>query len=216
MSIFTERVRYKSADFEIQGVDTHGSEWDSRVDEIRKGLGAPNNPLLFPPHFLKATFPKIGGEAVSLIQGDKLVGAIFLFPQNGNKYIGRLHLAHGAEQLVDKMSAGFEIRQALEDVGLDVTLYNPNEPHLYVMAIHGVKPARCVVLFRISFAPRPGDGCLNLYKEFAQRRSVVNTQVLLQRRCNNLYRLACQTYRGGNLHLNDRQNISCRMKAGWP
>jgi hypothetical protein len=32
------------------------------IDNIRQELGAPHNPLLFPPHFLKSTFPKIGGK----------------------------------------------------------------------------------------------------------------------------------------------------------
>ena len=41
-----------------RGIDTH-------VDGVRWLLGAPDNPTLFPAHFLKASFEKIGGRAGS-------------------------------------------------------------------------------------------------------------------------------------------------------
>lgn len=52
------------------------------IDALRQELGAPDNPFLFPPHFLKATFPKIGGKLVVLSQegGNKTV--VFLFPRD--------------------------------------------------------------------------------------------------------------------------------------
>ena len=77
------------------------------IDQLRKRLGAPNNPSLFPPHFLKATFPKLGGKTVIFEIGQRLVGVGFLFPrsvrESTRKFTLRFHKAgfHRAEGAAD-------------------------------------------------------------------------------------------------------------------
>ena len=56
-------------------------QWSSEIERLRALLGAPENPLLFPPHFLKATFPRLGGRiaVVGPPSEPELIG--FLFPR---------------------------------------------------------------------------------------------------------------------------------------
>lgn len=56
--------------------------WVEEVDRLRGLLGAPHNPSLFPPQFLKVTFPKIGGRVVLLGQPAQPAGVGFLFPRD--------------------------------------------------------------------------------------------------------------------------------------
>lgn len=107
------------------------SHWSAEVDRLRRMLGAPNQPLLFPPHFLYSTFPKIGGEVVTVSRGGELCGAGTLFPRgvrNGRRiYTLRFH-AVGPE------FAGDQARLLLADVsaalgGAKVVFYDPAVPH---------------------------------------------------------------------------------------
>ncbi len=61
--------------------DTHTPLWSTEVDEIRAALGAPDNPALFPAHFLKSTFPEIGGRLIEFFDGQIVTGYGFLFPR---------------------------------------------------------------------------------------------------------------------------------------
>ena len=69
---------------------------DARIDQLRAQLGAPGNPSLFPPHFLKATFPKMGGRTALFTRDGETIAAGFLFPQPGSAgrrgYTLRLHV----------------------------------------------------------------------------------------------------------------------------
>ena len=71
------------------------SSQNANIDGLRKLLGAPDNPGLFPPHFLKVTFPKLGGRTVIFESGGQLVGVGFLFPrgirENVREYTLRFH-----------------------------------------------------------------------------------------------------------------------------
>src|SRR5438067_1084828 len=42
-------------------LDPSAAEWPVQVDQLRALSGAPDNPRLFPAHFLKAAFYKLGG-----------------------------------------------------------------------------------------------------------------------------------------------------------
>lgn len=55
--------------------------WAVEVDRLRTLLGAPENPLLFPPHFLKGTFKSIGGQIVLFHTEGEPRAVGFLFPQ---------------------------------------------------------------------------------------------------------------------------------------
>ncbi|HZO28992.1 MAG TPA: hypothetical protein VFH48_23720, partial [Chloroflexota bacterium] len=48
--------------------------WAADVDALREAVGAPDNVHLIPPHFLKATLPKIGGKIATISKGSELVG----------------------------------------------------------------------------------------------------------------------------------------------
>lgn len=83
------------------------------TDHIRQELGAPRNPLLFPPHFLKATFPKIGGRIV-------------IFPQEDGNFTARVARSSGSAILDSEMV------QALNNTGLPCTeVYNPEGKHTF-------------------------------------------------------------------------------------
>jgi len=56
--------------------------WSEQLDVIRSQLGAPRNPLLFPPYYLKAAFRKIGGRVALIEKDQKMIGAAFLFPRS--------------------------------------------------------------------------------------------------------------------------------------
>src|ERR671925_672856 len=65
-------------------VQTKDDAWSELIDALRVLGGAPNNPHLFPPHFLKSTFPKIGGQVIVFKGGGNNqipVGVGFLFPR---------------------------------------------------------------------------------------------------------------------------------------
>jgi predicted GNAT superfamily acetyltransferase len=95
------------------------------IDNARTLLGAPNNPTLFPGHFLKASFPKIGGRVVLLRANGQVVGFAFLFPRalsRGERvFTMRLHRA-----LPDFSTPAAEIADAVERVlGETVHFYEP-------------------------------------------------------------------------------------------
>lgn len=56
--------------------------WSDQIDSIRRLLGAPRNPLLFPPYYLKAAFRSIGGRLALIERDQRVVGAAFLFPRS--------------------------------------------------------------------------------------------------------------------------------------
>lgn len=62
-------------------LDPQQPGWAAAVDQLHAALGAPHNPLLLPVHFLKATFPRIGGKVVAVYAGDRLHGVVLLFPR---------------------------------------------------------------------------------------------------------------------------------------
>lgn len=69
-------------DFEIKLINSKNKTWISEVDEIRILLGAPHNPTLFPPHFLKSVFPKLGGKVILIKNQNKNMAVGFLFPSS--------------------------------------------------------------------------------------------------------------------------------------
>ncbi len=114
-------------------LDSNEIGWPAQIDDLRKQLGAPNEPMLFPPHFLKSTFPKIGGEVAILKYSDSSVGALFLFPRrkDSKRFTARIQLAPGGGKYIDKAN----IHQTLAWAGVDFELYDPrigyafNETH---------------------------------------------------------------------------------------
>jgi predicted GNAT superfamily acetyltransferase len=100
----------------------------AHVDDVRRLLGAPDNPTLFPAHFLKSSFEKIGGVLVRIgtHAGPCAVG--FLFPRaltgRGREYTLRLHrLPSNARPPLDAIEAA-----VARAVGAEVVGYDPTSP----------------------------------------------------------------------------------------
>ncbi len=117
------------APFEVSLLDHHHPSFPRHVDRLRAALGAPTNPTLFPPHFLKATFPRIGGRIVELTAGERIVAAGFLFPRailgGVREYTLRFHHVGlpfdvPADEIVRKVSAILG--------GTEITYYDPTLP----------------------------------------------------------------------------------------
>lgn len=96
----------------IAPLDPQRPSWPVDVDRLRQELGAPDNPTLFPPHYLKRTLPSIGGHVLRIEDNGRLLGGAFLFPRQltaqGRVYTLRFHRADpGAapdqEQLVHQV-----------------------------------------------------------------------------------------------------------------
>ena len=119
-------------DYEIKLVNSELKTWNSEIDEVRTLLGAPNNPTLFPPHFLKSVFPKLGGKIIIVKKQDKNLAVGFLFPRskinNLPEYILRFHeieenLLFSYDYLRD------EIYKLISHCKL--TFYFPKQEHLF-------------------------------------------------------------------------------------
>jgi predicted GNAT superfamily acetyltransferase len=62
-------------------LSTQVSEWASQIEALYQRLGGARNPTLFPPHFLLAVLPRIGGQVVTFSQAGERVGVGFLLPR---------------------------------------------------------------------------------------------------------------------------------------
>ena len=117
-------------------LDPDSESWPGDVDALREAVGAPHNIHLIPPHFLKATLPKIGGKIAVFSKGGTPVGAGFLFPrgdgERGEGYTLRLHWNGQAE--VPESAAEAAAASLPEPIRLaGVTAYDPTVP----LAMHG-------------------------------------------------------------------------------
>ncbi|WP_322488510.1 GNAT family N-acetyltransferase [Chloroflexus sp.] len=70
--------------------------WHGTIDQLWQHLGAPRNPELLPPHFVKSTFPRMGGMVATIDVHQRLAGVGLLFPRaiaaDGTRsYTLRLH-----------------------------------------------------------------------------------------------------------------------------
>ena len=97
--------------------------------EIRSRLEAPDNPLLFPPHFLESVLPKIGGHTLTVKVDRETTAHAFVFPrglQDGRRmYTLRWHPVSdaGTEEAQDLAAILFS--------DSDLTFYDPRLPQLY-------------------------------------------------------------------------------------
>lgn len=82
------------AGIEAGSLDPESPTFEAQIDSLRSELGAPNEPSLFPPYFLKSSFPKIGGRIVTFTRDGKIWAAAFLFP-DVDGYVARLHAKPG-------------------------------------------------------------------------------------------------------------------------
>ena len=65
----------------IQMIDVGSAGWGAELDQIGLRLRHPEEPQLFPYHFLQVTFARIGGRALRIYQDERWTGVGFLFPR---------------------------------------------------------------------------------------------------------------------------------------
>ncbi len=132
-----------AAPLAVSILDRDGAAWDATVTEVRARLGGGANPLLFPQHYLVATFPKIGGEIVRFSSDGAIRAFGFLFPRglcdDGRRvYTLRYHEVSGDRDdgCYGRGGIADSVRHALDDVGdlvggARVVFYDPARPHRF-------------------------------------------------------------------------------------
>ena len=90
---------------------------NGEIDALRQCLGAPNNRSLFPSHFLKATFSRLGGRMVGAEAGGNLVGVGFLFPRGveGRSRCYTLRFHRIGEGVLDEAAVVGGVEALLDD-----------------------------------------------------------------------------------------------------
>jgi predicted GNAT superfamily acetyltransferase len=111
-----------SSSLEITVID---EAFGDQIDALRTELGAPDNPTLFPAHFLKAAFPRLGGKVVRLGTPRGAWGVGFLFPRelrgDARQFTLRLHRLDATVGI-----AAEEVERAVAGrLGAGVTCYEP-------------------------------------------------------------------------------------------
>lgn len=112
-------------------VDRNVVDWPEEIARLRALLHAPDNPTLFPQHYLASTFPKIGGQIALLSREGRTCGVGFLFPRGVQE--GR-HIYTMRYHPVETDCPGEQARHLLEEVGAllggaRVVFYDPARPH---------------------------------------------------------------------------------------
>jgi predicted GNAT superfamily acetyltransferase len=113
----------------LQLLDPGGPNWSAELDRIGYRLRQPDDPSLFPYHFLQVTLPRIGGGALLVFDGETALGAGFLFPRHedhaGNRtFTLRLHTYPGHAP-----PDSAHLAQAADaQHGLRVHVYHPGGP----------------------------------------------------------------------------------------
>src|SRR2546423_10595885 len=110
--------------------------WSDQIETVRRGLGAPRNPFLFPAYYLKATFRNIGGRIAVVEKGRKLLGAAFLFPrsveQNVRTYTLRYHAVEGETLAPDDLISLLMPLVRDSHFQTNLIFYDPQQPQSYV------------------------------------------------------------------------------------
>ncbi len=107
----------------VRQLDPADPAWPSVIDQLWSAMGGSDHPDLLPPHFVKSTFPRMGGLVVVFMRHDRLAGVGLLFPRSltptgVRHYTLRLHEA--GERLIDAA-----IHNALAPT--PVTIYRPTD-----------------------------------------------------------------------------------------
>ncbi len=118
----------------VQPIDPHAASWGAALDRIGLRLRTPDNPTLFPYHFLQVTLPRIGGGAAWVFADERPqnepAGVGFLFPRRreptgARVYTLRYHAlpGHSVPERAALEAAAAEALGAAR-----VVLYDPSIP----------------------------------------------------------------------------------------
>ncbi|MBO9319691.1 MAG: GNAT family N-acetyltransferase [Chloroflexus sp.] len=112
-------------------LDPTDRNWNATIDTLWQQAGAAQNPAFIPPHFVKSTFPRMGGLVVAFYTGERLSGIGLLFPRaiinNNRHYTLRLHEIH--ERLADAaVQAALAKTPAIIYRPTDGTTFTPTAP----------------------------------------------------------------------------------------
>lgn len=133
-----------TADLTTRVISSDDPTWPTQVEALRAWLGAPDNPTLLPPHFLKATFPRLGGRLIAIERASEALAAAFLFPRGITAdrvaFTARLH-SQAPLDAASRRAVGDALRQVLPDAG-EIELYDPTTPGRYPVAGAADTPLR--------------------------------------------------------------------------
>jgi predicted GNAT superfamily acetyltransferase len=127
---------------QITVLDAGAARWLEELETCRQALAATQGTLLFPPHFLRATFHRIGGKLALATVDDVRVAVGFLFPRHlqaqpphRRTYTLRVHwLAAPDPSYVQQVVEG--CAAALD--GAQMVYYDPAGPHSYYQTHHEI------------------------------------------------------------------------------
>jgi predicted GNAT superfamily acetyltransferase len=120
---------------QITVLDAGAARWQEELENCRRALATTQGALLFPPHFLRATFHRIGGRLALAEAGDVRVAYGLLFPRHiqaqpphRRTYTLRVHwLATPDPTFIQALVDG--CAAALDDA--QIVYYDPAGPHSY-------------------------------------------------------------------------------------
>ncbi len=107
--------------------------WLDGIDGLRALLGAPDNPRLFTPHFLKASFPKIGGRIFTLTEGQVVRAVAFAFPRvvGTGHQVGYTFRVHAADPAHPVNVRAFADEASAACNGAVMVPYDPDGSHTF-------------------------------------------------------------------------------------
>lgn len=120
---------------DVDLVRVESRQWGAELERIGVELGAGDNPVLFPYHFLYVTLPKIGGMFAIFREGEQRVGVGFLFPRalhavgiaTQRVYTLRYHRLRHSSAPSDLVATACAAK-----LGAPVVFYDPTGPLTYV------------------------------------------------------------------------------------
>ena len=116
----------------IHLLDSHSDGWQANIDEIRTVLGAPQNPALLPPHFLKVVLPKLGGYVMRIDVSTQPAAYAFLFPRRFEEHQPIYTLRYCAIKNAPAIEPALLISAISTQTGLQTLFYDPEQAQRYI------------------------------------------------------------------------------------
>lgn len=122
----------------VRYLDSTAPSWAAQIENVRAHLGAPENPLLLPEHFLKVVLPKLGGQVVEVQHEGHLSGYGLLFPRryenSRREYTLRYYALSGGVTVEPEILA----HHLGHDLQARIYFYDPSSPKTYAASHYQV------------------------------------------------------------------------------